>query len=715
MLKNLRIGTKLFMGFAVLVVLLGAIGFVSWTKMSVVQERVGDLEVKFVPEVVTGANFERATLRARGDLESYALIHDVAYLQSGLKYLADSRKYLQQAKSLGEQHQELLVLRENSARAETLLDEYEKTLERGQELIEALDGSMAQVSSAAESYHTVIGEFLASQNKLMKFELESGISPLLVERFKSILLGSDLFRLVNKSEIETFRSIADRNIEELALAQEFLEKASAKLDELDGLTRTSKRQKQIEKMRGNSEAYTSGLKVFRQNWQELDTVIAELKEKSDTLVSAVGAVTDAGLAETTRTAAFTTAEVRGTLGFMMVVIGLAVVLSMIVAFIITRMITRPLKSVVALSKRAGSGDLTFSREEFNYDGNDELGEMADALTAMIESQRHAIRAVVKEARNTMESAQSLAALSEETNASVEEVKSAVEQVAEMSEANSAALEETNAGIQEVSTSAASSARASAEGASASVRTIDVAGKAVGKVNVVIGDIEEVGGKARETEETIGGLARSVSAISGFVDTITGIADQTNLLALNAAIEAARAGDAGRGFAVVADEVRKLAEESAKAANEVGALIGILQDGAQKALTVTNETGTIMTRTVAEAREAQEQLSAALQEVSQMTDVMQNIAASAQEQAAAAEQMAAGVDQVSTATVQVVEAVSNIRGNSDETARASEGVAEQAQILTEAAERMEEHLARFNVDSKRKKVTGAGAEDVGEEQ
>ena len=65
------------------------------------------------------------------------------------------------------------------------------------------------------------------------------------------------------------------------------------------------------------------------------------------------------------------------------------------------------------------------------------------------------------------------------------------------------------------------------------------------------------------------LAEKSEEIGAIVGTITGIADQTNLLALNAAIEAARAGEQGRGFAVVAEEVRKLAEESQKAAGEIG--------------------------------------------------------------------------------------------------------------------------------------------------
>jgi methyl-accepting chemotaxis protein len=65
------------------------------------------------------------------------------------------------------------------------------------------------------------------------------------------------------------------------------------------------------------------------------------------------------------------------------------------------------------------------------------------------------------------------------------------------------------------------------------------------------------------------LREAAEGVERFSETIAQIANQTNLLALNATIEAARTGVHGRGFAVVADEVRKLAEQSAKAAQEMG--------------------------------------------------------------------------------------------------------------------------------------------------
>jgi methyl-accepting chemotaxis protein len=314
-------------------------------------------------------------------------------------------------------------------------------------------------------------------------------------------------------------------------------------------------------------------------------------------------------------------------------------------------IAKPIdESSVVLAKLA-NGDLT-TRMTGDYSGDfskikDSINSLAKSFGEAISEVSDAVQATASASNEISSSTEQMAAGAQEQSSQTNEVASAVEEMTKT------ILETTkNSGV--AAEAAKNSGSIAKEGGRIVEETID----GMNRIAIVV----------NQSAETVQALGKSSDQIGEIIQVIDDIANQTNLLALNAAIEAARAGEQGRGFAVVADEVRKLAERTTKATKEIAVMIKQIQKDTSGAVLSILQGTKEVEKGKELANKAGDSLRQIITGAGEVVDMATQVAAASEEQSSAAEQISKNIEGISNVANESAAGVSQIARTAEDLSR-----------------------------------------------
>ncbi len=254
----------------------------------------------------------------------------------------------------------------------------------------------------------------------------------------------------------------------------------------------------------------------------------------------------------------------------MTVIGIVLLaLGLLFSWIVSIIITNPIKQLVKNVELVQSGDLTVTSD---YTGSDEIGVLSNAFYEMVDTLRKILTDINNKSLMLSDSSREI---HENCSTSVEtfdNISTAAQDIAEGTNEQVQSIDEAKQQIEEILNDLVRMSDLLSDATEISSNAGKSASLGDNLVAEALNQMGNINNSIIDFNKCLKDLEHESDNIFKIIKVISEIAGQTNLLAMNARIEASKAGDSGKGFTVIASEISKLALKSKDSTTEINKII-----------------------------------------------------------------------------------------------------------------------------------------------
>ncbi len=399
----MKLGTKIFMGFSVILIIMIALGVVIMFQMNSIEKQSTILAKEYVPEFAKVSALNQDVLNMRMNILAATISKDDAYINAGRNYfknvssqLADFKNFVDGSDHLvkGQAQASEMINKLNSynERAEAMYAQIESMKEQFLNLVKLGGTFVGEGDKLVDEQRKMIDKLSKPEDMLQRNRLEERI-------FKTfaVIQGGLLIRLKTVSamynnDVELLKAVYDNEFPKL----------NDVFVEIGKLQPTGDEKVAFDKLSELAVQYRETIGRYISVWNQMNVIRGEAGKIGIEFVDASNTVSDAARGQSMKIASDTNASVNSAILVLIIGLVIAVAIGIILAVMITRGITGPINNIISSLDEAGTQVAAASNQISS--ASQSLAEGATEQAASLEESSSALEEMASMTRQNADNA-----------------------------------------------------------------------------------------------------------------------------------------------------------------------------------------------------------------------------------------------------------------------------------------------------------------------